>query len=98
MSKHRPNRKKIELVAIVARVTGARQAVCLEVINQFLEAIADTLRDGKTIELRKFGTFAAKDRKARPALNPRTLEKCIVPARIVPVFKASPELKKAVNP
>lgn len=98
MPKHRQNKTKIELVAEIAKASGASQGDCMATLNQFFKVVADALRAGKSIELRSFGTFSPKHRKPRPAWNPRTMKKIMVPERVVPTFKASKELKKAVNP
>jgi integration host factor subunit beta len=48
------------------------------------------------LEIRGFGTFKVKERKARMARNPRTGDAVPVPARKVPVFKVSKMLKDRV--
>jgi integration host factor subunit beta len=55
------------------------------------------LSTGKHIEIRGFGTFKVKDRRSRVARNPRTGDPVNVPARKVPVFKVSKELKEMVS-
>jgi nucleoid DNA-binding protein len=54
------------------------------------------LETGKNIEIRGFGTFKIKPRKARKARNPRTGEEVPVPDRKIPVFKPSNEFKTLV--
>jgi integration host factor subunit beta len=49
------------------------------------------------VELRGFGSFKVKSRNPRKARNPRTGESVDVPAKLVPYFKASNELKSKVN-
>ena len=58
-----------------------------ETINQFFEVIKDNLAQGKRIELRGFGTFYTKTRKARPVRNPRTGEEVKLPERRVPLLR-----------
>ena len=62
-----------------------------------LNAISRALSEGKHIEIRGFGTFKVRERKARKARNPRSGAEVMVPAKLVPVFKASNELKGAVR-
>ncbi|MBT3168611.1 MAG: integration host factor subunit beta [Candidatus Cloacimonetes bacterium] len=88
---------KADLVRIVSDDTGiVRKDVSLAV-DAFLEAVRDTLKEGKHIEIRGFGTYKLKTRKARIGRNPKTEEKVTVPERIVPTFKFSRGFKQEVN-
>ncbi len=57
----------------------------------------EALADQNNIEIRGFGTFKVRRRKARVARNPRTGERVEVPARSVPVFKPSKDLRERVS-
>ena len=69
---------------------------CARVVDAFLDAIKDALKDQKNIEVRGFGTFKIRQRKTRMARNPRTGSPVEVSARPVPVFKPSKELRALV--
>lgn len=69
---------------------------CARVVDAFLDAIKDALKDQQNIEVRGFGTFKIRQRKTRMARNPRTGEPVEVSARPVPVFKPSKELRAMV--
>ena len=69
---------------------------CARVVDAFLDAIKDAMKDQKNIEVRGFGTFKIRQRKTRMARNPRTGEPVEVSARPVPVFKPSKELRALV--
>ena len=69
---------------------------CARVVDAFLDAIKDALREQKNIEVRGFGTFKIRHRKTRMARNPRTGSPVEVSARPVPVFKPSKELRAMV--
>ena len=69
---------------------------CARVVDAFLEAIKDALKEQKNIEVRGFGTFKIRQRKTRMARNPRTGDPVEVAARPVPVFKPSKELRAMV--
>ncbi len=69
---------------------------CARVVDAFLDAIKDALKDQKNIEVRGFGTFKIRQRKTRMARNPRTGAPVEVSARPVPVFKPSKELRAMV--
>jgi nucleoid DNA-binding protein len=63
------------------------------VFDGILEALVDEGR----IELRNFGVFAVKRRRARPARNSRTGENVSVPERRVVTFKPGREIKERVK-
>ena len=67
------------------------------IINIILDEITGALARGDRVELRGFGSFKVKERRARQARNPRTGDGVQVPAKLVPFFKASNELKSRVN-
>jgi DNA-binding protein HU-beta/integration host factor subunit beta len=67
------------------------------VVEQFLDLVGEKLIEGNTIEIRGFGTFACKPRKARPARNPRTGETVQIEERMVPTFKFSNDIKDKIN-
>ena len=71
---------------------------CARVVDAFLDAIKESLKAQKNIEVRGFGTFKIRQRKTRMARNPRTGSPVEVSARPVPVFKPSKELRDSVNP
>ena len=70
---------------------------CARVVDAFLDAIKDALKEQRNIEVRGFGTFKIRNRKTRMARNPRTGEPVEVSARPVPVFKPSKELRAMVS-
>jgi nucleoid DNA-binding protein len=90
------NTTKHDLIAEVSRFTGLTQGDTKIVVEELLETIASTLEQGNSIEIRGFGTFYTKVRKPRPARNPKTGEVIPLKKRVVPLFKFSGELKKAV--
>ena len=66
------------------------------IVGIFLECITEALREGDKAELRGFGSFRARSRKARQGRNPRTGDAVQVPAKKVPFFKAGKELREKV--
>lgn len=87
---------KADLVEEVADKTGLTKKDAAIAVDSLIEAISQALTDGKNIEIRGFGSFKVKSRKGRMARNPRTGEQVQVPARDVPVFKPSKDLKGRV--
>jgi integration host factor subunit beta len=87
---------KKELVARIADRTGQTKVVAKEVIQLFLDEIIRELGRGNRLEFREFGVFEIKDRAARRAQNPRTLEKVEVPSKRVVKFKVGRLMKERV--
>ena len=72
-----------------------KQAV--DVINAMTQSISDSLAEGNKVEIRGFGSFCVRDRRARTAYNPRSRVEVKVPAKRVPFFKAGNDLKRIVD-
>jgi nucleoid DNA-binding protein len=87
---------KADLVEKIAEKTGLTRTDVAVIVDGFLDAVRDAMKEGKNIEIRGFGTFKIKARKARKARNPRTGEEVPVPDRKVPVFKPSNEFKELI--
>jgi len=88
---------KADLVERVTEKTGLTRTDVAVVVDGLLETIKSAMEEGNNIELRGFGTFKIKTRKARKARNPRTGEEVPVPDRKVPVFKPSNEFKNLIT-
>ena len=88
---------KADIVDEIAERTGLTKKDVADTVDAFLDAVSKSLASGQHIEIRGFGTFKVKDRKPRLARNPRTGESVPVPARRVPLFKVSKELKEIVS-
>lgn len=90
---------KAELVEQVADALGpsVTKRECGLMVDAFLDALKEALARGDGIELRGFGTFKVRHRKAIRGRNPRTGEAVEVPARDVPVFRPSRHLRSRVG-
>ena len=91
------NVTKKDIVDAIAERTGLTQVDTKVIVECFLDSIAKSLRDGKNIEIRGFGRFKVKEKKARIARNPRTGDMVQIEAGFKPIFEASKELKKLLN-
>jgi integration host factor subunit beta len=67
------------------------------IVNTVLLAITDALKNGDRVELRGFGAFSAKARRARTGRNPRTGEVVPVKEKSAPAFKMGKELRLRLN-
>ncbi|MFH1407095.1 MAG: HU family DNA-binding protein [Candidatus Omnitrophota bacterium] len=88
---------KKEIVAKIAHETKIRQMEVKKVVQKTLDSILEGLMNGKTIELRNFGVFKVKQRRARRGRNPRTGVEVPVPPRKVVTFKPGLLMKKQVK-
>ena len=91
------NITKKDLVERIAERTGLTQVDTKIVVESFLEALSQALQSGRNIEIRGFGRFKIKSKKARVARNPRTNEHIQVEAGFKPIFEASKDLRKRVD-
>ena len=67
------------------------------IVNIVFDEITNIMIEKKRLQLRGFGTFSTKIRKARVSRNPRTGEKINTKKKIVPVFKMSKLIKLRLN-
>ena len=82
---------------LVTAATGLTKRDVAVIVDRFIEAVGKSLAEGRHIEIRGFGSFKVKSRRARIARNPRTGATVEVPEKIVPYFKVSKELKRMVE-
>ena len=78
---------KNDMVVNIAKATGLKQADIKRIVQMVLDGIIDVLVQERRIELRNFGVFEVRHRKARKARNPRTGEEVMVPDKNVVTFK-----------
>jgi len=87
---------KADLVKNISTETGIIRKDAAVIVDSFLEAIKESLNEGKHIEIRGFGTFKLKARRKRIGRNPKTNETIPVPERVVPTFKFSRSFKDEI--
>jgi nucleoid DNA-binding protein len=88
---------KRDLVTRITEETGLNQQQVLEVIQHTLDHISAALSRGETVELRNFGVFEVKVRKARIGRNPNDPKHDVrIPPRAVVKFKAGKEMRDEV--
>jgi integration host factor subunit beta len=88
---------KKEIVKQISERIGLTQLKTKDIVQQTFDAIVDTLLEVGRIELRNFGVFEVKKRKARKARNPRTGTKVDVPPKFVVTFKPGKEMEERVR-
>jgi integration host factor subunit beta len=67
------------------------------IVATIFERISEAIAAGGRVELRGFGAFGTKQRKARDGRNPRTGEAVPVAAKAVPYFRVSKDLIGRLN-
>jgi integration host factor subunit beta len=88
---------KAELVEEVTRVTELPRKESEAAVETIFESIIAALQADDKIEIRGFGSFRTRQRRGRTGRNPKTGTKVEVPAKKIPYFKPSKELKDYVN-
>ena len=84
---------KKELVDRIADETGEKRVAVKKVVQQFLDEIIEELGKGNRLEFRDFGVFETKERAARIAQNPKTLQRVHVPPKRTVKFKVGRLMK-----
>lgn len=88
---------KRDLVIRISNETGLVQQAVFDVVQRTLDYISDSVAKGETVELRNFGVFEVKTRRARVGRNPNQPEKDVtIPQRTVVKFKPGKEMREAV--
>ncbi|MGL4552219.1 MAG: HU family DNA-binding protein [Gemmataceae bacterium] len=88
---------KKDIVRQISEMIGETQLKTKDIVQRTFDAIVDTLLETGRIELRKFGVFEVKQRKARKARNPRTGVPVEVPPKNVVTFKPGKIMEERVR-
>ena len=88
---------KKELIDQIADATGQKRVVVKDTLQTFLNAIIVELGKGNRLEFRDFGVFEVKQRRARMAQNPKTLEPVEVPPKRTVKFKVGRLMKMTLS-
>lgn len=88
---------KADLIEEISRVCEFTRKDSEVIVEAIFESVVRALRDGDKIEIRGFGSFRTRQRQARIGRNPKTGARVDVPAKRIPYFKPSKELKDLVN-
>ena len=89
---------KSELIARLAELNPTLYHRDIEkLVNTVFDTITTALVEGNRVELRGFGAFSVRERKARLGRNPRTGEAVNVDAKRMPFFKMGKGMKERLN-
>ena len=89
---------KADLIDEVSRLAELTRKDSEIIVETIFDSVVRSLRSGDKIEIRGFGSFRIRQRNPRIGRNPKTGERVEVPAKRVPYFKPSKELRDLVNP
>ena len=88
---------KRDLVIRISNETNLVQQQVLDIVQKTLDYIAEAVSQGRKVELRNFGVFEVKIRKARVGRNPNNPGTDVpIPQRAVVKFKPGKEMREAV--
>lgn len=88
---------KKEIVTKISDQTDMKQIDVKKIVQMSLDMIVESLSRGETVELRNFGIFKVKSKKARLGRNPKTGENVQIPEKKVVAFKAGLVMKEKVK-
>ena len=91
------NVTKKEMVEQIAGKLKLKALVVKDVVQCFMDEVIEELAQGNRLEFRDFGVFEPKQRAARRAQNPKTLERVQVPAKRTVKFKLGRVMKQKVE-
>lgn len=88
---------KADLIEEVAKVVEFTRKESEVIVEAIFDSVVKALRQDDKIEIRGFGSFRTRQRQSRIGRNPKTGARVEVPAKRIPYFKPSKELKDLVN-
>ena len=88
---------KKELIDRIADATDQKRVVVKKVVQAFLDNVIVELGRNNRLEFRDFGVFEVKQRRARKAQNPKTLEPVQVPPKRTVKFKVGRLMKQTLG-
>ena len=92
-----PTITKKDLIDRIAEETAQKRIVVKKTIQSFLDQVILELGKGNRLEFRDFGVFEIRERKARTAQNPKTLEPVEVPSKKVVKFKVGRLMQRSLE-
>ena len=88
---------KTDLVKSISELSGLNKKQSESALNAFIASVQGALKEGDKVVLVGVGTFGTKERSERTGRNPQTGKEIVIPACLVPFFKAGKSLKDMVN-
>ena len=89
--------RKTDIISLVSEDTGLSKVKAEEAVDAIIDAVRETLAEGESVTLRRFGSFSVREKNARVGRNPKTGLEAPITARRVVRFKAGRQFRDAVN-
>ncbi len=80
---------KADIVNEIAKKTGIEKVTVQRTVEEFMDAVKDSMVDGNNVYLRGFGSFIVKKRAKKTARNISKNTTIIIPEHFIPAFKPS---------
>jgi len=88
---------RADLVEALARRANMQRADANRLLTRMLEMVQDSLVDGDTVKLSRFGNFNVRAKRQRVGRNPKTGEEVPITPRRVVTFRPSQMLREFVE-
>ena len=88
---------KETLVNEMAQVAGMTKKNAKLALETFVQCVQDSLSKGDEVKLTGFGVYSVSERAERQGRNVKTGEAITIPQTKYPKFRASKNLKDAIN-
>jgi integration host factor subunit beta len=88
---------KTDLIEEVSRVTELPWQEAAAIVEHIIDSMVRAIGRGDKVEIRGFGSFRTRHRGARIGRNPKTGARVEVPAKRIPFFKPSQELRNLIQ-
>jgi len=89
---------KSDLVQTLSeKISTLTKKECEVIVDTVFQNMRAALHRGEKIEIRGFGSFTVRLRRAKEGRNPKTGEKVSIPEKRIPFFKVGKELRELVN-
>ena len=89
---------KSDLVQTLSeKISTLTKKECEVIVDTVFQNMRNALHKGEKIEIRGFGSFTVRVRRAKEGRNPKTGEKVFIPEKRIPFFKVGKELRELVN-
>ena len=88
---------RADLVEALAKRANMQRADANRLLTRMLEMMQDSLVDGETVKLSRFGNFNVRAKRQRIGRNPKTGEDVPITPRRVVTFRPSQMLREFVE-
>jgi DNA-binding protein HU-beta len=88
---------KGQLIEAAAKKAALTQKQINAALDAVIDCITQAVADGEKVTLVGFGSWEARERKARDGRNPKTGEEMKIPATTVPAFSPGKQFKDVVS-